>query len=81
MERVHTDILGPFSITKKGNKYLLTIIDQFTKWLEGLPLSTKTADVVANNLIDNFFSCLGCPLELNTNERKNYAMIGNYQFG
>ena len=38
MERVHMDILGPFTKSKKGNAYILMIIDQFTKWIEAIPL-------------------------------------------
>ena len=75
MERVHMDILGPLPVTRQGNTYLLMIIDQFTKWLECFPLSTQTADVVAKNLVDNFFSRFGCPLELHTDQGKN--MDGN----
>jgi hypothetical protein len=31
LERVHMDILGPLPITKNRNKYILMVIDQFTK--------------------------------------------------
>ena len=31
MERVHMDILGPFTKSSKGNQYILIIIDQFYK--------------------------------------------------
>ena len=31
LERIHIDILGPLPVTKRGNKYILMIIDQFTK--------------------------------------------------
>ena len=75
MERVHIHILGLLPITKKGNKYLLMIINQFTKWLECFPLSTQTADIVANNLVDNFFSRFGCPLELHTDQGKIWTEI------
>ena len=34
MQRVHMDILGPLPLTQKGNKYILMIVDQFTKWIE-----------------------------------------------
>jgi transposase InsO family protein len=47
------------------------IIDQFTKWLECFPLSTQTADVVAKNLVDDFFSRFGCPLEVHTDQGEN----------
>ena len=34
MERVHVDILGPFTTSHSGNEYILMMCDQFTKWLE-----------------------------------------------
>ena len=38
LERVHIDILGLFTPSRKGNQYVLVIVDQFTKWLEFFPL-------------------------------------------
>ena len=38
MERVHLDFLGPLSVTKKGNAYVLMMIDQFTKRVECVPI-------------------------------------------
>ena len=51
------------------------IIDQSTKWLECFAYSIQTADVVAKNFVDDFFSRVGCPLELHTDQGKN--MDGN----
>ena len=31
--RIHMDILGPFVTSSDGNKYVLTIVDQFSKWV------------------------------------------------
>ena len=36
-DRVHLDILGPFCESTKGNRYVLMIIDQFSRWLGGRP--------------------------------------------
>ena len=33
--RVHIDLAGPFSTTKKGNKYIAIAICAFTKYIEG----------------------------------------------
>ena len=44
MERVHLDVLGPFNISSKGNKCVLGMIDQFTKWLECVPLPDHSAE-------------------------------------
>ena len=34
MHRIHMDILGLLPESKLGNKYILLLVDQFTKWLE-----------------------------------------------
>lgn len=36
MERVALDILGPLPLTKKGNKYILVMVDCFSKWTEAV---------------------------------------------
>ena len=38
LEPVHIDIMGPLMETQKGNKYILVIVGQFTKWVEAFQL-------------------------------------------
>lgn len=71
VERVHMDILGPLPLTDQKNKYILMVIDQFTKWLECYPIPNQTAETVASVLIDGFISRFGCPVELHTDQGKN----------
>ena len=66
MERVHIDILGPFPPSKSGNVYILMMIDQFTRWVECMPLKDQTAEVVARSAVYNFFSRFGLPSELHS---------------
>ena len=61
MERVHLDLLGPFNISSKGNKYVLGIMDQFSKWLECVPLPDQSAEKIATSAINDFFVILACP--------------------
>lgn len=70
-ERIHIDILGPLPATKQGNKYILVIIDQFTRWLECCPLHSQNAETLAKALMDNTLSRFGCPLELHWDQGKN----------
>lgn len=72
MERVHMDILGPLQTSKKGNKYLLVMVDQFTKWIEIEALPEQTAENVAKAAVDRFFSVLGCPLIIHTDQGRNF---------
>ena len=48
MERVHLDFLGPLPRTRQGNEYVLVMVDQFTKWVECVPLPSQTAEVTAS---------------------------------
>ena len=43
MERVHIDFLGPVPKTPRGNEHILMMVDQFTKWVECVPLPSQTA--------------------------------------
>ena len=75
MERVHLDVLGPFNTSSKGNKYVLGMIDQFTKWLECVPLPDQSAEKKAISAIDNFFCRFGMPLSIHTDQGSN--LVGN----
>ena len=41
------DLIGPLPETPRGNKYIVTLTDYFSKWAEAAPLPNKTADGVA----------------------------------
>lgn len=72
-ERIHIDILGPFTPSSSGNQYILMLVCQFTKWLEAYPLSDQTAETVAKAIIDNFISRFGCPLQIHTDQGRNFT--------
>ena len=53
MESLHTvglDIIGPLQETQQGHKYILTLTDYYTKWVEFFPLKIKTADTVCRGI-------------------------------
>jgi len=45
---------------KKGNKYLLTIVCNVSRWIHAVPLKNLKAETVADGLTD-FFSYAGFP--------------------
>ena len=65
-ERISVDITGPFPRSARGNVYMVTVMDHFTKWAEAIPLRNHTAETVAHALLVNVFSRLGFPLQLLT---------------
>ena len=56
LERVGMDITGPFPVTKYGNKYILVVMDYFTKWVEAYPIPDQESSTVARCLVNNFIS-------------------------
>lgn len=48
--RIHMDILGPLTKTTEGHKYMLLVVDSFSKWPEGFPLRTKDSTEIAKVL-------------------------------
>ena len=51
-ERVGIDFIGPLPETEKGNKYIITAIDYFTKWPEAKAVLAATAQVAIEFLYE-----------------------------
>ena len=72
MERVHIDVLGPFPISKLGNKYILVMVDQFTKWVDCAAIPEQSAETVALKFFDYFMSPIGIPMEIHSDQGSNF---------
>jgi len=70
-ERVQIDILGPLPLTVSGNKYLLIVVDCFSKWVEAFPLKNIRARTVAKTFFNQIVSRHGVPLEVHTDQGRN----------
>ncbi|XP_036138917.1 uncharacterized protein LOC118644443 [Monomorium pharaonis] len=70
--RVQMDIIGPFPSSRNGNKYLLVIIDCFTTWVEAFPLKNIKAKIVAEIFVSQVISRHGVPLEVHTDQGRNF---------
>ncbi len=56
------DWVGPLPRSTRGNKYFLTVICKFKKWIECLPAPNDTAETTACLLMNHIFSRFGLPL-------------------
>ena len=70
--RVAMDIAGPMPVSSCGRKYILTLIDMFTRWLIAVPLRNQKANTVAKALLNNLISEHGCPIELLSDQCPNF---------
>ena len=73
MEKVHIDILGPLPETPRKNKYVLLAVDQFSKWIEGVALPDQKAETIADAMVNQFFSRMGCPMEIVSDRGTNFC--------
>lgn len=72
LDRLAIDYLGPLPVTPRGNRYILTITGQFSKWVEIFPLPDQSAARCASTILNEVFSRYGCPLSIHSDQGRNY---------
>ena len=72
MERVAVDIAGPFPVSASGNRYIIVVMDYFSKWPEAFPVPNQEAETVARVLVDGIFCRFGVPDELHSDQGRNF---------
>ena len=56
------DHIGPFPTSNNGNKYVLVIVDRFTKYAEAIPCEDDSALTTARILVDHIICRHGFPI-------------------
>uniref|UniRef100_A0A673CI67 Gypsy retrotransposon integrase-like protein 1 n=1 Tax=Sphaeramia orbicularis TaxID=375764 RepID=A0A673CI67_9TELE len=72
LELVGMDLMGPHPETARGHKYILMFTDYFTKFMDFFPLSTKSAQGVAEG-IKTFVSRWGTPARLLSDQGREFV--------
>jgi hypothetical protein len=72
MELASLDLCGPYPVTQKGHRYLLTYIDHFTRYPEAIPIPNQEAETVARALVTQVFTRHGCPQVLSSDRGTNF---------
>ena len=60
-EIVHMDIVGPLPMTRSGNRYILTIMDRYSRMIKLVPLAVTTASAICLAFRDNWILQYGVP--------------------
>ena len=71
-------MFGPLKTTIGDKKYILSMTDAFTKYVELVVTPSKEAAVIAKAIFDRWICRYGCPLEIVTDQGKEFwAKLSN----
>jgi len=71
-EMISIDITGKHPRSYRGNEFIVTIVDIFTKWAEAIPVRTHIAPVVAKVLLDHIISRFGTPSKILSDQGREF---------
>ncbi len=57
-------VIGPLPITGNGNRFILMIIDYFSKWAEDYALPSHRAETVAECIVNHWIAHHGIPIRI-----------------
>ena len=66
------DIVGPLPRTQRGNRYILTVVDHFTKHVQAYALPDQEAVIIARVFLNEFISRFGVPYIIHTDQGANF---------
>ena len=72
MERIQIDVLGPLPLSKNGNRFIVVVVDCFTKWSEAYAIPNQEAHTIIKVFVNEFVSRFGTPLQLHTDLGTNF---------
>ena len=65
-QKVAMDLVGLMPETWAGNRWMLVVMDHFTRWQDAIPIPDATAPVAAATLDQWVFYYLGLPKQLHS---------------
>ena len=71
LEVLHIDYMGPLPRTSSGARYILMMVDKFTKWVEAVPTQDCTAETTADALLQVFYR-IGFPQSIVSDRGKSF---------
>ena len=62
--KVSVDLSGPYPKSLSGNKYIVAFVDHYSGWPEAFAVPDKSADTIAQLLIEEVIPRHSCPLQI-----------------
>jgi hypothetical protein len=72
-QKISCDFVGPLPTSRKGNKFILTVRDTFSRWLEAFPVRRATASVVVDKLQREIFPRFGICDQLHSDRGSQFT--------
>ena len=69
------DITGPYLLTPRKNKYLLTFVDHFTRYVEVYPIPDETAETCAQIYATQIVTRHGTGSKLITDQGRKFVVL------
>uniref|UniRef100_A0A0A9XNT8 Integrase zinc-binding domain-containing protein n=1 Tax=Lygus hesperus TaxID=30085 RepID=A0A0A9XNT8_LYGHE len=66
-QKVNVDLMGPFPISIQGNKYILTVQCDLTKYSIAVPIPNQESFTIAEALVKEAICIYGCPRYIGRN--------------
>ena len=72
MDLVTLDITGPYPETHNGNRYILVMVDHFSRYVTLHAMPNQTAETIANCLVRELIPHMGLPKKILTDQGRNF---------
>jgi hypothetical protein len=66
------DFAGPLVVTSRGAKYVLVMVEHFSKWIELVALSQNSAELAVAAFLDRVLARFGAPAEVLTDQGREF---------
>ena len=74
-EKISIDLAGPLPSGENGEKYILGIIDNFSRFVALIPLKRGTAEEVAKALVRHWISLFGSPYSIHSDRGTEFENV------
>ena len=73
MQSLYIDLVGPLPQSGRGNRYILSVEDGFSRFIQLFPLPSKHAAGVAKVLVNEVIKTFGCPMRIHSDNGQEFC--------